>query len=66
MRLSPNFVFQHHVGAEASHSHYSNDLFQHGKLEEIEKAVRATLTSDATPRDKVPIELSKVKTMNFF
>lgn len=56
--VEPDCVFQHKVGPREVKVNIDNDLFQHGKLEEIEKLVRRALESVASPTVKVLIELT--------
>jgi hypothetical protein len=56
--FAPTCVFQHNIGPRRVTVTIDNDLFQHGKLEEIEKTVRAALDSASPPAGKILIELS--------
>lgn len=51
-------IFQHQLGSREIKINIDNDLFQHGKLEEIERIVRSAIDAVPPPAVKILIELS--------
>jgi hypothetical protein len=49
--FAPDCVFQHKVDQRPVTINIDNDLFQHGKLEQIEKSVRTARLRSATSRE---------------
>jgi hypothetical protein len=56
--VAANCVFQHNAGQRRVTVTIDNDLFRHGKLEEIQKIVRTELDRAPRPVVKILIELS--------